>query len=172
MNAPTSTSLPGPSDRRAIKEGLALIFQGIERLRVAYPHRKFTADGRLVGDIGEIIAELDYELTLHAVSQPGYDAVTPSGLRVQIKATFKDNLSFRATPDYYLGFKLYPDGNYDEVYNGPGLPIFNRYSQRVGMGTKLLSFPIKDLRLVSAQVPAAQRIPRRPPPAPAAAPSP
>jgi hypothetical protein len=38
---------------------------------------------------------------------------------VQIKATFKDNLSFRATPDYYLGFKLYPNGNYDEVYNGP-----------------------------------------------------
>lgn len=145
-------------------DGLALVFQGIEKLRAAYPHRRFTADGRLVGDIGEIIAELDYELTLHAVSQPGYDAVTLDGRKVQIKATFKGHLSFGATPDYYLGFKLHPDGRYEEVYNGPGRPIFDRYAHRAGIGTKLLSFPVKDLRLLSAEVSADLRIPLRPSP--------
>ncbi len=172
MNTPVGNASPNPPNRRAIKEGLALIFQGIQHLRQAYPHRQFTADGRLVGDIGEIIAELEYELTLHTVSQKDYDAVTPTGLRVQVKATFKDHLTFSTTPDYYLGFKLFPDGNHEEVYNGPGQPIFDRFAHRTGIGSKLLAFPLKELRLLSAQVPAAQRIPRRPLPAPAPAASP
>jgi len=31
-------------------------------------------DGRLVGDIGEMIAELEYDLTLDEVSAPNHDA--------------------------------------------------------------------------------------------------
>ena len=53
-----------------IKEGLTLIFQGIKRLHEAFPSRAFTIDGRLVGDIGEVIAELEYDLTLDEVSVP------------------------------------------------------------------------------------------------------
>jgi hypothetical protein len=49
--------------RNAITEALALIFQGIEKLKSAFPHRQFTIDGRLVGDIGEVIAALEYDLT-------------------------------------------------------------------------------------------------------------
>ena len=48
---------------QTIKESLTLIFQGIERLHEAFPSRAFTIDGRLVGDIGEVIAELEYDLT-------------------------------------------------------------------------------------------------------------
>jgi len=74
---------------------------------------------------------------------------------VQIKTTFKESLTFKTCPDYYLGFKLYTDGRYVEVFNGPGRLIEQRYSERKGIGKKLLSFPIKELRALSAQVAAA-----------------
>ena len=137
---------------QTIKKGLTLIFQGIERLHEAFPSRAFTIDGRLVGDIGEVIAELEYDLTLDEVSVPDHDGQMRNGRRVQIKATFKDSLTFKTCPDYYLGFKLYPDGGFEEVFNGPGTLILEQYSHRKYIGKKLLSFPIKDLRALSAQV--------------------
>jgi hypothetical protein len=138
-----------------------MIFQGIEQLKEAFPNRVFTIDGRLVGDIGEVIAALEYDLVLHEVSQPLHDATTSDGRSVQIKATFKDSLTFRTVPDYYLGFKLYEDGRYDEVFNGPGRLIFERYAGRKGIGVSLLSFPVAELRKLSAQAAVADRVPRR-----------
>jgi hypothetical protein len=41
---------------QSIAEALRLISEGIQHLKRAFPNRKFTIDGRLVGDIGEIIA--------------------------------------------------------------------------------------------------------------------
>ena len=146
---------------RAINEALTLIFRGIERLQDAFPNRAFTIDGRLVGDIGEVIAELEYDLTLDEVSVPDHDARMRNGGRVQIKATFKDSLTFRTCPEYYLGFKLYPNGRFDEVFNGPGTLILEKYSRRKNIGKALLSFPIKDLHALSARVDPADRVPRR-----------
>ena len=83
-----------PMTAQTIKEALTLIFQGIERLHEAFPSRAFTIDGRLVGDIGEVIAELEYDLTLDEVSVRDHDAQMRNGRRVQIKATFKDSLTF------------------------------------------------------------------------------
>src|SRR5262245_56365203 len=128
--------------RQAIKDALRLIFEGIERLKAAFPNRSFTIDGRLVGDIGEVIAALEYDIVLHEIIQPDHDATTSDGRNVQIKATFKDSLTFRTVPDYYLGFKLHPDGRHEEVYNGPGKVIYDRYNRRKGIGVVLLSFPV------------------------------
>ena len=149
--------------KRAITEGLSLIFQGVARLQEAFPARAFTIDGRLVGDIGEVIAALEYEVDLDPVSQPDHDASTPDGRLVQIKATFKDSLTFKTCPNYYLGFKLFPDGRHEEVFNGPGRVILERYAARKGVGVQLLSFPIAELRKLSASVPPDERIPRRRP---------
>ena len=146
---------------QAVSEALDLIFRGIERLKDAFPTRKFTIDGRLVGDIGEVIAELDYDVTLHLVSQPGHDGSTSDGRNVQIKATFKDSLTFVSVPEYYLGFKLYDDGRYDEIFNGPGKLIYDHYQGRKGIGEKLLSFPIRELRRISEGVEENKRIPKR-----------
>jgi hypothetical protein len=147
--------------RDSITEGLALIFKGIDRLRSAFPSRAFTIDGRLVGDIGEVIAALEYDVVLDSVSRPGHDACCGDGRLVQIKATFKDSLTFKTCPDYYLGFKLYPDGRYEEIFNGPGRIIMDRYQTRKGIGSQLLSFPIRELRSLAAQVPAHDRIAKR-----------
>ncbi len=75
----------------------------------------FTIDGRFVGDLGEVIAALEYEVELHQISQARHDATALDGRNVQIKATFKESLTFRSVPDYYLGFKLYPDGRHEEI---------------------------------------------------------
>jgi hypothetical protein len=148
-------------DRKAINEALASIFPAIERLSSAFPNRAFTIDGRLVGDIGEVIGELEYDLILHETSQPTHDATAADGRKVQIKATFKNALTFKTTPDYYLGFKLHPNGDHEEIFNGPGQIIAERYAHRQGIGVQLLSFPIAELRALSATVAPEQRIPLR-----------
>jgi hypothetical protein len=152
--------MPMPG-RQTIAEALALIFDGIALLKKAFPNREFTIDGRLVGDIGEIIAALEYDVVLHDASQPDHDATTPNGRRLQIKATFKDSLTFKTIPDYYLGFKLFPDGRHEEVFNGPGSAIYERYKHRKGIGVQLLSFPNKELKALSRGVLAHERIPKR-----------
>lgn len=145
----------------AIKGGLRHIFQGIDNLKRAFPNRQFTIDGRLVGDVGEVLAALEFDLVLHDVSQPTHDATTTDGRNVQIKATFKDSLTFKTVPDYYLGFKLYPDGRHEVIFNGPGKLIYDRYASRKGIGVALLSFPIVELRKLSEQVPIDERIRKR-----------
>jgi hypothetical protein len=147
----------------AIREALELIFAGIRKLSETFPERAFTIDGRLVGDLGEVIATLEYEVKLHDVIRPDHDADTLDGRQVQIKATFKNALTFKVTPECYLGFKLYENGEYEEVYNGPGHLIFDRYKHRKGIGQTLLSFPVSELRAISSTIPEEQRIPRRSP---------
>ncbi len=147
--------------RNEITQALREIFAGIARLKSAFPNRAFTIDGRLVGDIGEVIAALEYDVALDVKSRPKHDARTSDGHDVQIKATFKAQLTMRSIPDYYLGFQLFRDGRFEEVYNGPGAFIAERYSHRKGIGEFLLSFPVSELRKLSAQVPADQKVARR-----------
>ena len=95
------TRIVGDTDtsrRDTIKEALALIFDGISRLTDEFPNRAFTIDGRLVGDIGEVIAALEYDIVLDEVGQPNHDGTTSDGRRVQVKATFKDHLTFKVNP--------------------------------------------------------------------------
>ena len=149
--------MPAPS---VVKQALSKIFEGIDLLSDAVPGKNFTIDGRLVGDIGEALVQRDYDVQLYKKLVPGHDGFTTDGRKVQIKATFKDSLTFRTIPEYYLGVKLFPDGSYEEIYNGPGEDIRKRYCHRKGFGTKLLSFPVSELRILSADIPDSERIPK------------
>lgn len=143
-----------------VAEGLKLILNGIELLQKSFEHRKFTVDGRLVGDIGEIIAEAEFELKLDNVSRPIHDA--RAGRRdVQIKATFKDHLALRSVPDYLIGLKLNWDGTHEVVFNGPGAALIPTYGHRKGFGSKQLSLPLTKLRQISATIPNSRRIKSR-----------
>jgi len=149
------------STQEYIAEALKLIFQGISQLKEAFPEKEFTIDGRLVGDIGEVIAALEYDLTLYEVLHADHDGETSDGRKVQVKATFKDALTFKTVPDLYLGFKLYENGDHEEVYNGPGKVIFERYRYRKGIGETLLSFPVEDLKKISREISYGERVPKR-----------
>jgi len=148
-------------EKNKIAEALGLIFQGIGHLKRAFPKKEFTIDGRLVGDIGEIVAALEYDIELFDVVCEGHHGKTSDGRLVQVRVTFKDSLSFPSVPDYYLGLKLHRDGTHEEVYNGPGRLIYEKYKHRSGIGKKLLSFPNSDLRELSARVLRNDRISKR-----------
>ncbi len=144
--------------RHEIARALESIFSGSSHLKDSFPDRQFTIDGRLVGDVGEVIAAMVYEIELDEVSQPIRDGTASNGGRVQIKATFQDALTFKTVPEYYLGIKINPNGTFEEIYNGPGQPIFDHYAHRSGIGQKLLRFPNEQLKALAAQIPDDQRI--------------
>ena len=147
-----------------VGKALALIFAGIEQLKgCCRDGRRFTIDGRLVGDIGELFAARDFDVRLDAKSRALHDACLASdgGRLVQIKATFKDHLSFGREPMLYLGLKLYPEGRYEVIFNGPGVVISRAFAHRKGIGQKLLSFPVRALSALSDDVEDRERVPLR-----------
>ncbi|MHB8283641.1 MAG: DUF6998 domain-containing protein [Caulobacteraceae bacterium] len=146
-----------------IGAALKLIFEGIEQLKgCCLDGRRFTIDGRLVGDIGELVAAREFDIVLDRCSRPLYDATTREGGRnVQIKATFLDTPGFGKEPELFLGLKLSPDGTHEVVFNGPGKVIGEAFAHRKGIGEKLLSLPVDRLRELGSQVAEEDRIKTR-----------
>jgi hypothetical protein len=150
-----------PMVQNDIAIGLKQILEGIAKLQKSFAHRKFTIDGRLVGDIGEIIAAAEFDIKLDDVSRSRHDGMTTDGRQVQIKATFKRSLTLTTVPDYYLGLQLEPNGTHKVIFNGPGRVIAEYYHKRQGIGVRQLSFPIARLSELSTTVAEKDRIPRR-----------
>jgi len=73
--------------KKVIQEALSHIFRGIDMLQKHFSHRLFTIDGRLVGDIGEIIAATEFDIKLDDKGRAVHDAETNDKRLVQIKAT-------------------------------------------------------------------------------------
>jgi hypothetical protein len=149
-------------EQEKLSQALQHIFRGIEILKENCPHgRNYTIDGRLVGDIGEIIAAREFEIELDPKSRAKHDAKTPEGRDVQIKATFKDSFAFRGESDLYLCIKLFPNGDHEVVYNGPLGPIKQAFGHLKNFGVEQLSFSAEKLRNLAREVPQTERIPRR-----------
>jgi hypothetical protein len=152
--------------RPGARVAVGRIFDGILSLRKVYedafeePDGKFPIDGRLVGDIGEAIAAVDYGVKLHPGQYRDSDG-TYSGAEVEVKATFQDNITFTKPPArgmLVLCFQLHKDGRYVEAYNGPSEPLL-RVLWRKGK-TKQRRPLVKDLRRLSDGDEAKPRIPR------------
>ncbi|MEW6211967.1 MAG: hypothetical protein AB1631_26665 [Acidobacteriota bacterium] len=148
------------ADPKIIREGLSEIFSGIAKLKAGYGHRHFTIDGKLVGDIGEVIAEQEFDIRLTEKSVTGYDAQMRDFRRVEVKATFKDNLLFRSIPDYCIGLKLSRDGTHEVVFNGPGRYIAEGFPDKVPHAKNQVAYTVKQLARVSALIPEIERVPR------------
>jgi hypothetical protein len=144
-----------------VKQQIVELHNIVEKLNERFSHKKFTLDGRLVGDLGEIIAEQIYDLELFKKVEKYYDGVTADNKRVQIKVTFKDHLTFNHCPDYYLGLKFNENGDFKEIFNGKGEIIKERYKHRKNIGKQLLSFPINELKKLSESVKKEDRIQQR-----------
>lgn len=99
-----------------------------EMLREKY-NRKFTLDGKLVGDIGEALAAQVYDIELLPESTKIYDArENGSDRMVQIKASMKDFFYFpheSKMPDYFLCILIHENGTLTERYNGTGKYVFD-----------------------------------------------
>jgi hypothetical protein len=148
-----------------IPEAVSQMLAIVDRLCLAYPKKRFTLDGRLVGDIGEVLVEAAYDLDLFEDVKRHHDATARDGRLVQIKATMKKHLTFPGdhVPDYYLGVQLHKDGTFTEVFNGPGADAQQAVKGRAISKTNLHSVSISALRALQVAVPVNARIPLRTP---------
>lgn len=143
----------------AVRQMLSIV----EKLCVAYPKKKFTLDGRLVGDIGEVLVEDAYDLELFPDIKKHHDATSSDGRLVQIKATMKKSLTFPADhiPNYYLGVQIHLDGSFTEIFNGPGAIAWEAVKGRAASKTNLYSVQISTLKKLQTQVAVGDKIPLR-----------
>lgn len=97
-----------------------------------YQGRKFSLDGKLVGDIGEVLAAEKYGLELLPENTIKHDAKEiATGRMVQIKASFKGYCYFpfggKKMPDYFLAINILENGKIEELFNGPGSFLMEHY---------------------------------------------
>jgi hypothetical protein len=152
-------------DKITIPEAVKQLLSIVEKLRTSYKdqNKHFTLDGRLVGDIGEVLAEEAYDIKLFEDLQKHHDARCSDGRLVQIKATMKNNLTFPVDhiPVYYLGIQIHSDGTFTEIFNGPGVIAWQAVRNRKATKTNLHSVSIGALNKLNARVQDSDRIPRR-----------
>jgi len=136
----------------AVKQMLEIV----DGLHKRYPQKKFTLDGRLVGDIGEVLVENDYEVKLHAGMAKHHDGITTDGTsrEVQIKTTMKNSLTFPVDhiPELYIGIKVHSDGTYTEIFNGPGVIARKAIENRAPTKTNLHSVSLFALTKLNSTV--------------------
>ncbi|MCK5268242.1 MAG: hypothetical protein KAR07_08745 [Spirochaetes bacterium] len=149
----------------SIGKSINIILNEIKKLHENYPQKKFTMDGRLVGDLGEVLAEQNYKIKLYDGQHSRHDACFENNKKreVQIKTTMKENLGFphdeQKWPEYYLGIRLIDDGSIVEIFNGPGNIIADEMKNRKRPGNGLHVISINRLKKLNEKV--KKRIPRR-----------
>lgn len=146
-----------------ISEAVKSLLDIVQKLNVSYPKKKFTLDGRLVGDLGEILVEEFYDVLLYENIKAEYDGETSDNKKVQIKTTMLDSLTFPANhiPEYYIGIKIASNGSLEEIYNGPGKYIFELVKNRSIPKNQLHILPIKKLKEISEKIKEEDRIKRK-----------
>lgn len=134
------------------------LYRITNELEKEYPGRKFTIDGHLVGSIGEVIVAENYGLELLPNSTETHDAVSPDGKYVQIKATQIKKIAISSKPDYAIVIKMFQDGSWEEIYNGPGEIIWDNAGKLQRNGQRPIS--LAKLKSLMSSVSAKDRISR------------
>jgi hypothetical protein len=106
---------------------MQLVQKAVDQLKTSAGHDflKFTLDGRLVGDLGEAIAEHLFTIKLHDSQQTGHDGTLERNgaiESVEIKTRREStNIWFDSEPDHIIVFRLEDgDDRITLVYAGPG----------------------------------------------------
>jgi len=105
-------------------------------LKEKYPTKNFTLDGKLVGDIGEVLVSEKYGIELYAenaITHDGKEIATDR--EVQIKSSFKNYSYFPygEVPEYFLSVNILENGDLEELFNGPGQFIVGHYIKARGL---------------------------------------
>lgn len=149
-----------------LKDSIKNLFEVMNTLQAEYKsyNKKFTLDGRLVGDLGEIVCAEHYGIELFDKVEPIYDGIIKgTSKKVQIKTTFHDALTFPCNkehiPEYYLGIKLYEDGTFEEIFNGKGQYIFDELlKNKKATSNGLFSISINQLKKLNQSVESKDRV--------------
>lgn len=148
-----------PFDDRRFPELIRELYKLVGELEAMFPGRPFTPDGHMVGSLAECFAEYYFGLKLYACSHPGHDAQGPD-CKVEIKATQGSSVSLRNCPERLLVLRLLRDGSFEEVYNGPGAPVWALVESKPKPSNGQYQVRLTRLRQLMQNVPPEQRLPR------------
>lgn len=136
------------------------LYATVNELEDMFPGRHFTPDGHMVGSLGECLVADAYNLELKTASNKGYDAVTETGLEVEIKATQSNSVAFRSQPQHTIIIKILRDGTFEEVYNGPGALVWEQFKGKRLPSNGQFQVSLNKLRQINQKVAQADRVPR------------
>ena len=125
-----------------------------------FPGRHFTPDGHMVGSLGECLVADAYDLELMPASNKGYDAVSKTGTKVEIKATQSKAAAFRSEPEHTIVIKIHSDGSFEEIYNGPGDIVWEQFSGKQLPSNGQFQISLNKLKTLNESVNNGQRIPK------------
>jgi hypothetical protein len=150
-----------------LRAAIRNMFDAQRQLREAFPKRLFTPDGRMIGDIGEAIAEITYQVTVDSTSRAHWDGkredICEGCTEVQIRATQKSDTYMKEPPDdgRLLVFKIFSDGSWICCYNGDARGVWNSLEAKKAnkSGEKFIS--LEALIELDRGVENCQRVPLR-----------
>jgi len=144
-----------PLDEKRFPELIRELYEVVRRLEEMFPGRPFTPDGHMVGSL----AECYYGLNLYLPSNRGHDGHVDD-CKVEIKATQGGRVALRSGPERLLVFRLFKDGSFEEVYNGPGAPVWARFEGKAKPSNGQFQVSLTQLRWLMETVPQDQRLKR------------
>ena len=136
------------------------LYSTVNELEEMFPGRHFTPDGHMVGSIGECLVADSYSLELMTASNKGYDAICPKGRQVEIKATQSKSAAFRSEPEQAIVIKILPNGEFEEIYNGPGRYVWKEFEGKELPSNGQYQISLKKLKAINGAVPDSERVPR------------
>ncbi|WP_421337798.1 DUF6998 domain-containing protein [Aeromonas veronii] len=145
-------------DHKRFQRLVQQLYSTVEELEEMFPGRHFTPDGHMVGSIGECLVADAYGLELMNTSNKGYDALSPSGLQVEIKATQAKSVAFRSQPEHTIAIKILPNGTFEEIFNGPGNLVWQQFDGKPLPSNGQYQISLNKLKELNKQVDKSQRI--------------
>ena len=141
-----------------MKAAIRQMFQAQEALRAAFPKKPFTPDGRMMGDIGEAIAEISYRVTIDEKLRKHWDGKWEEGTtecsEVQVRATQKEETYVKEPPHdgCLLVFKISPNGSWKCCYNGSPNRVWKSLETRRADKTGAKLIQLAALRKLNKEV--------------------
>ena len=142
-----------------IPDILKRLYKIVAELEELFPGRPFTPDGHMIGSIGEAIAQYYYGVKLNRPSNPGRDGPAEYG-PVEVKTTQRESVTFRSEPKTLLVLKLYSNGDFEEIYNGPGSRVWATINTERRPGHGHYQVKLKNLRRLMKEVPPGEKLKR------------
>ncbi len=103
----------------AIRHIMGTLFSAQNALRALAPEYNWAGMGNLLGDYGEYVAIKHHGWTKAPPGSNGFDAITPDGKTVQIKANHASStIGYRGSADLMLVVHVSVNGNWEEIYFG------------------------------------------------------
>jgi hypothetical protein len=145
-------------NEKRFPELICELYRIVGELEIMFPGRPFTPDGHMVGSLAECYAEYYYGLSLYACSNAGHDAHN-ADCKVEIKATQGKRVSLRSGPERLLVLRLRPNGTFEEVYNGPGAPVWALVEKKPKPSNGQYQVTVGQLSRLMSTIPEHQRLP-------------